>query len=212
MLVAFVFEWQFSPARFFQDLSEISVRGYLAQIERETIRVLISRTQIGNTAPNDVQTELSRELETIFLSQQLITGLPFSLNENGIYEQYEDGHRVGLISATINIACASAFMSDFIHKNKYGEVIQDTKKQRDAYKALVRNVVKDKFDRDSCLRAILRSYHQSLQDPRNSLIYLYEVIENLEVRLGGSNNSDARKTMVSELSQFRLFELGGECI
>jgi len=214
MFTDFVFEWIISPKNFCQDLTKIRLKKYLAHIEQNIIRVIIPSKLVLEVSPHDIQDNLTRELNKSLLSQQVIKGIAFSLKKNGVYKQDENGQKVEipLVAFSVALPITDPFSYlEIIHKDKNGYVIQDTRKQKEEYRKFVRKTIQDNYEIDPSLRSILRSYNQSLQDPLNSLIYLYEVKETLEIRLGG-NEKKSEKEMIDKLSKFKLFELGGECL
>jgi hypothetical protein len=218
MSFTLVMEWEFSPKNFLDSLPELKIKSenanweYLVNIQDGVAKAGIPESQLlGN--PHDLQNFLTRELESIFKSQQFICRETFTLEKSGIYELHIDGHRRYLLSAHFDMGNANAICRQFLIEDENGNTIYDSLLEQKEYEDFIRQTTQRFIRDDFCLRWVLESYQKSLQDTENRFIYLYDVKEAISNRLkekGENKQGDAN--MLEILSEFQLFELGGKCI
>lgn len=214
-----VMEWNFSPQNFLGSLTDLKIRSensdreYLVEIQNGIAKASFSKEQVLECNPHDLQNFLTRELEGIFKSQHFICRETFTLEKSGIHELHSDGHRRYLASACIRVDGANAVCRQFLIEDENGNIIYDSLLEKEKYENFIRQTTQRFIRDDFCLRWILESYRKSLQDTENRFIHLYDIKEAISSRLqeyGAGKQRD--KNMLEILSDFQLFELGGECI
>jgi hypothetical protein len=72
-------------------------------------------------------------------------------------------------------------------KDKDGNIISDSKRERIEKKKSLAELVSTRRGNDAFLGPMLRSHAAAIRDPNNELVHLYEIREALSTKFGGAN-------------------------
>lgn len=145
---------------------------------------------------------LHKALNSRFLGVLLYSHKPYKLERPTMTRVHDDGRKdyfLEIEPAKIKITGGEV---DFSITTKDGKII-DTKRDRIEKKKAIAELVSKHASEDIVL-ALLRSYEDSVRDPNNELVYLYEIRDALCDKFG--NEKEVRDKLgisLKKLSHFR---------
>jgi len=90
---------------------------------------------------------------------------------------------------------------DFLLKDAEGNVVRDSKAERIAEHISLLDELAPKVPHSATLRSLLESYSQSIDDPNNELVHLYEVRDALSHHYG--NEQAARNALAISKTEWQ---------
>lgn len=178
-----VLEWTFTPADYFEDEIRIHRKEYEMVIGNGKVEAKIApQVYDGNAAMRD---ELHNALNARFLGVQMFSHKPYHLSKSSMYRMHPDGRRdvtVFVEPVTIQFTVNPV---DFIARDKDGNVISDSKRDRVEKKKQLAELAEKFRDNDMTVASMLDSYKSAVNDPANELVHLYEIRDALAKKLGG---------------------------
>jgi hypothetical protein len=204
MSVVVVLEWKFTPPDYFEETIEILRHDYAMTIADGKVEAKIE-SAIYDANPS-IRQLLQGSLNDRFLGVQLLTHRPYELSSSTIIRVHPDGRRD--ISIELESACLvmSGGSVDFRITDKDGNIIADSKRDRIERKKSLADLVSAHRASDGLLAAMLRSYAESVRDPNNELVHLYEIRDALAVKFRGEKPARAALA-ITESQWSRLGQL-----
>ncbi|NLH21788.1 MAG: hypothetical protein GX463_06425 [Methanothrix sp.] len=167
-----VLEWKFSPPDYFESQIEIEQDDYIMTIEDGKVEARIdSAIYEANPLMRDA---LHKVLNSRFLGVLLYSHKPYRLENPTMARLHDDGRKDYFLMVEPGRYKLTGGRADFQYTNKDGIVVVDTKRDRIEEKKAIADLVSKHVSEDLVL-ALLRSYEDSVRDPNNELIYLYEI-------------------------------------
>ncbi|MBK8903118.1 MAG: hypothetical protein IPM53_18160 [Anaerolineaceae bacterium] len=199
-----VLEWTFTPADYFEDEIRIHRKEYEMVIGGGKVEAKIApQVYDGNPAMRD---ELHNALNARFLGVQMFSHKPYDLSKPSLSRLHPDGRRdVTVFVNPVNIKF-TVNPVDFIARDKDGNVISDTKRERIEKKNQLADLAEKYRDNDMTAASMLNSYNSAVNDPDNELVHLYEIRDALAKKLGGKTTT-LRRLGISEPTWNRLGSL-----
>lgn len=174
-------KWAYTPADFLEEKISLERDGY--SIEIENGQILAQMTESHFTAQPGIREMIAAELDTYFLGLNLSRRKPFGIQGGTLIRIFPDGHRDITIVMQEGIHVQVAVSADVVIVDNDGRVIRDLRRDRiEAAKRIAQLSVK--HSGNPTVRKILASYYNSVKDPGNELVYLYEIWEALMRELG----------------------------
>lgn len=132
---------------------------------------------------------LTQQIESRFHAVQIMMHKDFELSKPTRIDIREDGKKNYFLEVNSSIQTMSFGTVDIIVRDKDGNVISDSKRDRlDNQKHLASLV--DKYrNSDATLDQMLKSYQKAVKDPDDELVHLYEIIDSLSVKFGSKKNA-----------------------
>ena len=181
-----VLEWTFSPKDFFEDEITIQRDGYVLSIKYGEVEARIDPVIYDNE--HKMRDVLHKSLEDRFLGVQVLTHKPFELSKSSMHRLYSDGRKdVTIFPESISITCTMGSV-DFIVKDKDGNVVSDSRKDRINKKLEIAELA-ERHSADIVAAALLKSYKSSVTDPANELVHLYEIRDALSSCFSGERSA-----------------------
>lgn len=188
-------EWKFSPSDYFEEAVEVSRHDYTMTIADGKVEAQIE-SEIYDANPS-IRQVLQGSLNDRFLGVQLLTHRPYELSNSTMIRMHPDGRRdisIELSSGCYAMSCGSV---DFQITDKDGNIISDSKRERVERKKDLAELVAAHRASDGLLAAMLRSYGESVRDPNNELVHLYEIRDALSAKFDGENSARAALTITA---------------
>ena len=176
-----VLEWKFSPPDYFESQIEIEQDDYIMTIEDGKVDARIdSAIYEANPLMRDA---LHKVLNSRFLGVLLYSHKPYRLENPTMARLHDDGRKDYFLMVEPMEIKLTGGEVEFQITNKDGNVVVDTKRDRIEKKKAIADLASKHASEDFVL-ALLRSYEDSVRDPNNELIYLYEIRDALYHRFG----------------------------
>lgn len=201
MTITVILEWNFSPPNYFEEPIEISRENYTMKIEPGEVIATIDYA-VFNKNPS-LQIELYESLNNRFLAAQLLSHQMYELFSSRMTHIDRDGHKhifVGLSSASMLVTTGHL---DFLHTDKDGNVISDSRRDRIENKINLAELVAKHKPNDQLVAALLQSHSAAVTDPNNELVHLYEIRDAISNKFGNENS--ARQKLGITKSQWSRF-------
>lgn len=180
-------EWKYSPEYYLEE-------PILISFEEGDLEIKVG-VAIANTDPNlyhsnsSLREELTRQIENRLHAVQIMTHKDFELSKPSRTDIREDGKKNHFVELESCVMTTSFGTIDLVVKDKDGNVVSDTKKERLDRQSLFSTLV-DKYRKsDATLDQLLKSYQKSVKDPDNELVHLYEIRDSLSERFGSKSNA-----------------------
>ena len=173
-------KWVFTPADFLEEKISLEREGYAVEIDNGEIWARMAESRFE--AQPGIREMIAAELDAYFLGINLSRRKPFGIQGGTIIRIFPNGHT----DTTLTVQGVTAHVHlgdvDLTIVDNDGRV-HDTRRNRiEAAKRIARLSVK--HGGNPTLRKILTSYYNSVKDPSNELVYLYEIWEALKRELG----------------------------
>jgi len=181
-------EWMYQPADFF----EAPYRDVNSEYELlvEGGRAIATLCVPEDPVNEELNIRIRTHVENVLLTRQLQVHRGYDLQGPHIRQQTEGGRSVMIqVGATAAIAFAS--QADFIVRDAAGSIVRDTRAERIAENTQLLDFIAPKLTQSSELREMVTSYSRSIADPRNELVYLYEIRDGLSKYYGGEQATRA---------------------
>jgi hypothetical protein len=182
-----VLEWTFSPRDFFEQPIHIAHENYEMIVDNGKIQARID-PDIYDKRP-DMRDELHEALNARFLAVQLLSHTPYELSKASMYRLHADGRKD--VTVFVESCLMTAFVGtlDIVVKDRDGNVISDSRKERLERKKRLADLVGTYRSKDPLLASLLTSYDRAVRDPQNELVHLYEIRDALSKRFGGETEA-----------------------
>jgi DNA-directed RNA polymerase subunit K/omega len=183
MSAVVVLEWTFSPPDYFEEPIEISCQAYTMTITDGQVQAKIDSALFE--ADPDMRQRLHDALNDRFLAVQLLTYRAYELSRSTKTRVHPDGRRDIFFEVEPGRIEISGGTLDIQIKDKDGNVVHDTKRDRIAKKKSLAELVSAHRPTDSLLASLLKSHDAAIRDPNNELVHLYEIRDALSAKFGG---------------------------
>lgn len=189
MAATVVLEWKFSPPSYFEEGLTIQRQHVIITIADGKVVARIPAA-IYDKDPVVVRANVEAELRARFLAAQIIDHKHVDLAEPTLIRIDSEGRRHLFVEVEAGHVTVTGGMIDVEIRNKAGNIVSSSRTNRIAR----RNEVADlagKHASDELLIAMLASYDDAIRDPRNELIYLYEVRDAIAAHFHGQDAAQA---------------------
>lgn len=191
-------EWTYSPSDFFEAPYQIKVGEIDLVVEGG--KAVAVMTAPSDSVPKDFEERARILLESIFLIRRLQMRTKYKLEGPTAY-QYSSGRKnVSIRVGTGSIALMGGQV-DFLLKDAAGNVVRDSKAERIAEHSSLLDELSPKVPYSATLRSLLESYSQSIDDPNDELVHLYEIRDALSHHYG--NERTARDVLAISKTEWQ---------
>jgi hypothetical protein len=198
-------EWTYSPTDFFEETQRIREEHCELSIGDGKIIATID-CAYGDPRPT-LQVQLEAELENWFLGAQLVTHKPFKLSRATICHHKPSGGR-DIFVETDDLICPSMYFdADFKITDKDGNIIADSRKERDQHMRLLAELAA-KHGANAVVKKVLGSFTAAMDDHEGLLVHLFEISEALQTEFGGEK--EARRSLRIEKEMNVLGKLAND--
>ncbi|MCP4674703.1 MAG: hypothetical protein GY854_04145 [Deltaproteobacteria bacterium] len=191
-------EWKFSPADYFEKEIRIN-RGNCELLFKKGI---IEARIVPDSYSDKMGEEIQQEIEARLMGAQLITRKPYKLSKTSMYRLYPDGSRDITLFVESGKMTLKGGTADFVIKDKSGNIVSDSRQERIDRKQILGDLAAKNFSNNAA-KSMLKSYQDSVSNPDNELVYLYEIRDAL-VKYFGSGKKAIRKLCLSSADWSRL--------
>lgn len=179
-VVTVLLEWKYSPETYLEEPIVISLEGAVLEI-KDGLAIAKIDPDLYH-AGSFIREELTKKIESRFHAVQIMTHKDFELSKPSRTDIREDGRKGHFLEVESCVMTMSVGTVDLIVKDKDGNVVSDTKRERlDKQKHFAALVDKHR-NSDATLDQMLTSYQKSVKDPDNELVHLYEIRDSLSER------------------------------
>lgn len=188
------------PKNFFEEKENSLLPEYEHAIENGEVTVSLNECQ---NLPG-LQEQLQDRLIGIFRGAALVSQKPFVLAYGGQETIYPDGRRLVNLQVSMNMKMTMELV-DYIVKDPNGFVLSDSKQERQEKRKKLSILAAKYMKTDSAVDSILSSFEKSLNNPKTTLVHLYEIRDALANRFSGEaiarNELGISKSKWSKLGQ-----------
>lgn len=177
-----ILKWTFSPPDFFEKPINITREDYRMTIDNGKVEARIDPDTYDKK--NNMRDELHVALNDRFLCALLLTHKPYNLSKSDMYRLHPDGSKDIIVFPEPCVLKINTNAPDIVIKDKDGNVISDTRKERIEKKMKIADLVEKYRSKDKLVASLLKSYEAAVNDPDNELVHLYEIREALLTRFG----------------------------
>ena len=184
-------EWKYSPETYLEKPILISFERGSLEIKNGVAIAKIDPDLYH--ADSSMREDLTRKIESRLHAVQIMTHKNFELSKPSRTDIREDGKKNYFLEVESGVMTISVGTVDFIVKDKNGNVVSDTKRERLDKQNNFAFLVDKHRKSDATLDQMLTSYQKSVKDPDNELVHLYEIRDSLSDRFG------SKKSAIKEL-------------
>jgi hypothetical protein len=165
-------EWTFTPKDYFEDEIRIARDDYQMVIRNGVVEARIN-PEIYDSE-HKMRDALHTSLNDRFLGVQLLTHKPYTLSKASMARIHPDGKRDVTVFPESCVMTMTAGNVDLVVKDKDGNVISDTRRDRIEKKKELAELA-ELYSSDTVASSLLSSYKSAVNDPENELVHLYEI-------------------------------------
>lgn len=177
-----ILEWHFTPPDYFEQVITVSRDDHTMVIDNGKVEATML-AEVYDAAPS-MRDELHGALTARFLAVQLLNRSAFELSKPSMVRVREDGRRDIFVELDSEGIRASAGHVDTRVTDQHGNIVSDSRRDRIEKKQSLADRV-SAHSGDLLLTAMLASHQNSIHDPDNELVHLYEIRDALGARFGG---------------------------
>jgi hypothetical protein len=177
-----VLEWTFSPPDYFEEVIRIEREGYTMVIDMGKVEARIDPMVYAKE--ENMRDVLHQVLNDRFLGVQLLTHKPYELSKSSMHKVHPDGRREITVFVDSAVSIMMAGHVDVVVKDKDGNVLSDSRRQRIEKKKALASLVEKYRKQDKFVDSMLAFYEAAIYDPKNELVHLFDMWEALVKRFG----------------------------
>lgn len=201
-----IIEWCYFPNDYFEEEIQINQSGFDMIIKDGVVNACIDPEFYDSQV--NLHDTLHKKLYNRFLGVQLVSHKKFELSELRLSRLHSDGRKDTTVFLKALVMCTSTCKVDFILKDKDGNIVQDSRKDRVSKENQLADLA-EKYSSDKVVSSLLKSYQTSVNDPENELIHLFEIRDTLSKFFKGERS--ARTTLNVHKSDWnRLGQLAND--
>jgi len=181
-VVSIQLEWKYSPETYLEEPILIEFEGGELEIQ-DGVAVAVIEPELF-PADESIREELTKKIESRLHAVQIMTHQDFELSKPSRTDVREDGKKNHFLEVESCVMTMSVGTVDIVVHDKDGNVVSDTKKERLDKQVTFASLVEKHRENDATLDQILTSYQQSIKDPENEFVHLYEIRDALSNKFG----------------------------
>lgn len=174
-------QWSFTPPNFFE--KPFTIRNELYELTIEDGKAVAEIAEHAGDPRLGLKEKIYDKLKSRFAGAQLISHQAFQLSEPSLTNISHNGTTV--YPETLELTMTISSEMDFVHKDKDGNILFDSKSERIRNKQLVAELAEKYCETNLVVKGLLSSYTAAVSDPSNELIHLYEICDCLSEEFGG---------------------------
>lgn len=176
-VVSVQLEWKYSPEAYLEEPISIEFDGGELEI-KDGVAVAVIDPAVFHPEET-IRDKLTKKIESRLHAVQIMTHKGYELSKPTRTDIQEDGKKHYFLEVESCVMTMSVGRVDLVVHDKDGNVVSDSKRERlDKQRRL--SVLVDKHrERDATLDQMLKSYQQSVKDPKDELVHLYEIRDSL---------------------------------
>jgi len=175
-------KWSYTPTDYFEHPFKFRNKNYEVEVCDGRVKVMLFAEQYHklNTIPENLIDEIRSKIDFIFMTIQLGTHGRYEISKTYSFHYAQPNGRESVTirpeAATMKVSVSSV---DFKVTDSKGNVIVDTRAERIRRKEEFAKLALKHVPKDKTAQSMLRSFRASINDPGNSLVHLYEIVEAL---------------------------------
>lgn len=180
-------EWKYSPETYLEEPILIPFAGGDLEI-KDGVAIARIDPELYH-ADSTIREALTRQIESRLHAVMIMTHKDFELSKPFRADIRQDGKRNHFIEVDSCVMTMSVGRVDLIVQDKHGNIVLDSKRERlDKQKRFAFLVDKHRHS-DATLDQMLISYQESVKDPDDELVHLYEIRDCLSEKFGAKKNA-----------------------
>jgi len=172
-IVTVQLEWKYSPETYLEEPILISFEGGDLEI-KDGVAIAKINPDLYHT-DSSIGEDLTRQIQSRLHAVQIMTHKDFELSKPSRTDIREDGKMNHFLEVESCVMTMSVGAVDLIVKDKDGNVISDTKREHLDKQMRFASLVDKYRNSDVTLDQMLKSYQNSVRDPENEFVHLYEI-------------------------------------
>ena len=181
-------EWTYQPDDLFEAPYRYDDTEYELLLEEGRAKATLRAPQ--DPVNQELGARIGGHVENLLLTRQLQVHRRYDLNGPRIC-QHVEGRRNVVIQVSAAEVVTVVGQVDIIVRDAAGNVVHDTRTERIADDTRLLDLIAPKMAQSPELREMVRSYSQSIADPSNELVHLYEVRDCLSNYYDGEGKAKA---------------------
>ena len=173
-------EWKYTPENYFEEPIIIKEEAFELTISNGISLAKIEPSFFYQNP--EIKDDLTDLIESRFYAVQLMSHRDFTLTKPSRSDLRKDGTRDVFLEVEPMVLKLSMGSVDLVVRDKDGNIVSDTKRDRLNKQEWFSETVAKYRGIDKTLDQILKSYQMAVKDPKNELVYLYEIRDALSAR------------------------------
>jgi hypothetical protein len=204
-----VIQFRYKPSNYFESTFTYSESNYEITLGDGIVETTIPGT---TEIPSEkIISEIKQKIVTILNARMLLTHKIYQLEAPRIDIHYPDKskkshYRIEALAGEIKL---TGFAPDIVLKDALGNIIRDTRAERLAFEENILKLFAQTDNQIPTVKTMINSYEAAIQDPKNELVHLYEIIDALKHHFVTKQNA-LSKLNFDETSWDRLHSLSND--
>ena len=202
-----ILEWSYEPPGIFEEPQNILIGDHEIRFSDGKAETIFDSNVLDKN--QELPVHLQNKMDLYFLGLRVARHDSHSLSRCTIIRFDEAGNRHSVVPTTPVQAKLTLKWLNLKITNAKGEVIVDTRAQREKSDREFAELVSKYYEEDETCKSVNDSYVESIDDPDDELIHLYEIRDTLKSKFGGQR--EARQVLrISKDKWNRLGELANK--
>lgn len=184
-------EWKYSPQNYFEEPILVKQIGFELSISDGVVLARVDPLFYSQKPKS--REYLTKLIESRFQAVQLMSHKDFNLSKPCRSDLRKDGGKNVFLEVE-PIVVKTSVSADIIIRDKDGNIVADTKRDRLQKQKWFSETVSKYRDVDPLLDQMIDSYQMAVKDSKNELVYLYEIRDALAKRFQN------KKTAIKKLN------------
>jgi len=184
-----IIQFEYKPVDYFETRFQDSNAKYTLNIENGIVEINLFAPQ--DVVPKLLQKEITDKIHAILNARMVIKHEPFELGSINIQQHYPNGtintHRT--IAGVASVIKFKTYAPDIVIKDADRKIIRDTKAERIAQEEIFMKLSADIVNKNPLVKKLFDSYKSAVIDPKNELVYLYEIRDSLKGLYGSEKKA-----------------------
>lgn len=176
-------QWSFTPANYFE--KPFTINNELYELTIKDGKAIAEIAEHAGDPRLGLKEKVHNRLKARFAGAQLISHQAFKLSEPSLTKISQNGTTV--YPETLELTMTMSCEMDFVHKDKEGNILADSKSERINNKQLIAELAEKHCETNLVVKGLLASYTAAVNDPSNELVHLFEIRDSLSKEFGGKN-------------------------
>ena len=180
-------EWKYTPEKYFEEPICFKDEGFKLSISDG---IALARIDPYFYSKNKgIKEQLTNLIENRLHARQIMFHEKFTLSKASRSDLRKDGAKNVFVELDSLVMSSSIGSVDIIVQDKEGNIVSNTKQDRMDKQNWFADTIDKYRSIDPTLDQMLRSYHQSVHDPADELVHLYEIRDALSSRFGNTDKA-----------------------
>ena len=180
--------WTYTPKDYFKEEIKIDENDYSLKIFEGTVELVIKNVEDNDAA--ETHSKYSEFIESFFMNELFKKRYLYEIKPSTLNSKNDDGSVTIYLKPKRN-SISVTFSSEvtWTKYDKDGNVITDSEEEKKKKQIDLLKKLQNALNKDELIKGLFESFKNSIKDPDNELVHLYEIRDAIQVHFGSKKNA-----------------------